>query len=303
MSADARFERLATLPLRSFEPEKRGVGALWLQIRDIARHRQLLWLLTRRDLQVRYRGSVLGFLWTLIKPLILLATYYVILGQVLGAAKGITNFGIYVFSGLTIYMLFSESLGAAAGSIVGNGGLVKKIYVPREIFPLAAVGGAIFMFAMQLVVLVGAVVLFQQWPDPSGLLFLLPAIALILVYVVAVGLLLSAMNVYLRDVQYITEILLTLMMWGSPIVYSWQMVKGLLVRFNLPDWLLEVYTNNPLTLAVLGFHRALWSGGSPADYPPDLAVRMAIAGLVGVVFLGAAHWAFQRMQGNLAQEL
>jgi ABC-2 type transport system permease protein len=156
---------------------------------------------------------------------------------------------------------------------------------------------------MQLVVLVGAVVLFQQWPDPSGLLFLLPAIALILVYVVAVGVLLSAMNVYLRDVQYITEILLTLMMWGSPIVYSWQMVKGLLVRFNLPDWLLEVYTNNPLTLAVLGFHRALWSGGSPADYPPDLAVRMAIAGLVGVVFLGAAHWAFQRMQGNLAQEL
>lgn len=303
MSADARFERLATLPLRSFEPEKRGIGALWLQIRDIARHRQLLWLLTRRDLQVRYRGSVLGFLWTLIKPLILLATYYVILGQVLGAAKGITNFGIYVFSGLTIYMLFSESLGAAAGSIVGNGGLVKKIYVPREIFPLAAVGGAIFMFAMQLVVLVGAVVLFQQWPDPSGLLFLLPAIALILIYVVAVGLLLSAMNVYLRDVQYITEILLTLMMWGSPIVYSWQMVKGLLVRFNLPDWLLEVYTNNPLTLAVLGFHRALWSGGSPADYPPDLAARMAIAGLVGVVFLWAAHWAFQRMQGNLAQEL
>lgn len=303
MSADARFERLATLPLRSFEPEKRGIGALWLQIRDIARHRQLLWLLTRRDLQVRYRGSVLGFLWTLIKPLILLATYYVILGQVLGAAKGITNFGIYVFSGLTIYMLFSESLGAAAGSIVGNGGLVKKIYVPREIFPLAAVGGAIFMFAMQLVVLVGAVVLFQQWPDPSGLLFLLPAIALILIYVVAVGLLLSAMNVYLRDVQYITEILLTLMMWGSPIVYSWQMVKGLLVRFNLPDWLLEVYTNNPLTLAVLGFHRALWSGGSPADYPPDLAARMAIAGLVGVAFLWAAHWAFQRMQGNLAQEL
>ncbi|KIC59574.1 ABC transporter permease [Microbacterium hominis] len=303
MSADARFERLANVPLRSFEPEKRGIGAVWLQVRDIARHRQLLWLLTRRDLQVRYRGSVLGFLWTLIKPLILLATYYVILGQVLGAAKGITNFGIYVFSGLTIYMLFSESLGAAAGSIVGNGGLVKKIYVPREIFPLAAVGGAIFMFAMQLVVLVGAVVLFQQWPDPAGLLYLAPAIALILIYVIGIGLLLSAMNVYLRDVQYITEILLTLMMWGSPIVYSWQMVKGVLERFNLPDWLLEVYTNNPLTLAVLGFHRALWSGGTPADYPPDLAGRMAVAGAIGVVFLWAAHWAFQRMQGNLAQEL
>ncbi len=303
MSADARFERLATLPLRSYQPAGRGIGSIRRQIREIADHRQLLWLLTRRDLQVRYRGSVLGFLWTLIKPLILLATYYVILGQVLGAAKGIENFGIYVFSGLTIYMLFSESLGAAAGSIVGNGGLVKKIYVPREIFPLAAVGGAIFMFGMQLVVLIGAVVIFQQWPDPAGLLYFLPSVALILLYVIGIGLLLSAMNVYLRDVQYITEILLTLMMWGSPIVYSWQMVKDVLARFNLPAWLLEVYTNNPLTLAVLGFHRALWSGGEAADYPDDLAMRMGIAGLVGIVFLFCAHWAFQRMQSNLAQEL
>lgn len=303
MSADARYERLAALPLRSFQPDGRGISSVREQLRDVVRHRQLLWLLTRRDLQVRYRGSVLGFLWTLIKPLILLATYYLILGQVLGAAKGITNFGIYVFSGLTIYMLFSESLGAAAGSIVGNGGLVKKIYVPREIFPLAAVAGAVFMFAMQMVVLIGAIVIFRQWPEPTGLLYLLPSIALILIYVIAIGLLLSAMNVYLRDVQYITEILLTLMMWGSPIVYSWQMVKDVMVRFDMPGWLLEVYTNNPLTLAVLGFHRALWSGGSAGDYPSDLAVRMGVAAVVGLVFLLAAHWAFQRMQTNLAQEL
>ncbi|MFJ4158771.1 ABC transporter permease [Microbacterium testaceum] len=303
MSAQERFERLATLPMRSFAPERRGVSSLWKQVSEVADHRQLLWLLTRRDLQVRYRGSVLGFLWTLIKPLILLATYYVILGQVLGAARGIENFGIYVFSGLTIYMLFSESLGAAAGSIVGNGGLVKKIYLPREIFPLAAIGGAIFMFSMQLLVLVGAVVIGGQWPPAQGLLYFFPSVLLILIYVTGIGLLLSALNVYLRDVQYITEILLTLMMWGSPIVYSWQMVRGVMDRFQLPTWLLEVYTNNPLTLAVLGFHRALWSGGTDADYPTDLALRMGIAGVVGVVFLICAHWAFQRMQSNLAQEL
>lgn len=279
------------------------MSSLWRQIAEVVDHRQLLWLLTRRDLQVRYRGSVLGFLWTLIKPLILLATYYIILGQVLGAARGIEGFGIYVFSGLTIYMLFSESLGAAAGSIVGNGGLVKKIYLPREIFPLAAVGGAIFMFSMQLLVLVGAVTISGSWPAPEGLLYFLPSVLLILIYVTGIGLLLAALNVYLRDVQYITEILLTLMMWGSPIVYSWQMVREVLARFNLPAWLLEVYTNNPLTLAVLGFHRALWSGGTEADYPTDLAMRIGVAGVVGIVFLFSAHWAFQRMQSNLAQEL
>lgn len=303
MTANERYVRLAELPLRSFETASRGPASLWGRSKEVYQNRELLWLLTRRDLQVRYRGSVLGFLWTLIRPLILLAVYYVILGQVLGAARGVENFGIYVFSGLTIYMLFSEGIGAAAGSIVGNGGLVKKIYVPREIFPLAAIGGAAFMFVMQFVVLAAAIIVFQVWPDPSGLLYLLPSIGLILVYVVALGLVLSAMNVYLRDVQYITDILLMLMMWGSPIVYSWQMVSDVIARFHLPAWVLEIYVNNPLTLAVLGFHRALWSGGTPADYPDDLALRMLIAAAIGGVLLVVAHLGFRRMQGNMAQEL
>lgn len=300
MSIEARYERLAGLPMRSFDG---GVDAPTHRIREVFQHRELLWLLTRRDLQVRYRGSVLGFLWTLIRPLVLLATFYLILGQVLGAARGIENFGIYVFSGLTIFMLFSEGIGSAAGSIVGNGALVKKIYVPREIFPLAAVAGAIFMVGMQLVVLISAILIWQVWPDPLGLLYFLPSVALILVYVLAIGLMLAALNVYLRDIQYLTDLLLTLMMWGSPIVYSWQMVAEVMDRFNLPGWALDVYTNNPLTLAVLGFHRALWSGGTAADYPPDLALRMVIAGAVGVGLLVLSHYAFQRMQGNLAQEL
>ncbi|WP_460774812.1 ABC transporter permease [Microbacterium sp. GXF7504] len=300
MTAEARFARLATLPMRpvggdSDKPAHR--------IREILRHRELLWLLTRRDLQVRYRGSALGFLWTLIRPLVMLLTYYLILGEVLGAAKGVPNFGIYIFSGLTIYALFSESIGSAAGSIVGNGGLVKKIYLPREIFPLASVGGAIFLFAMQMVVLIGAIVVFGMWPDPAGLVYILPSIALVIVYSLALGLLLSALNVYLRDVQYITEIMLTLLMWASPIVYSWQMVADVIARFGLPAWVLEIYTDNPLTLAVLGFHKALWAGGTPADFPSDLALRMGIAGVVGLALLFVAHTLFQRMQGSLAQEL
>ena len=303
MSVEERFARLSALPMVTIGQSDSRLSALPRKTREIFGHRQLLLLLTRRDLEVRYRGSFLGFLWTLIKPLIMLAVYYVILGQVLGAARGIEGFGIYVFSGLTIYMLFSDSVGASAGSIVNNAGLVKKIYMPREIFPLAAIGGAAFMFAMQMLVLVGAIILLQQWPQPAGLLYLLPAIFLILVYVTAIGLVLSALNVYLRDIQYLTEILLVLMMWGSPIVYSWQMVAGVIDRFNLPGWFLEVYTNNPLTLAVLGFHKAMWGGGGPADYPPDLAERMAVAGVVGLIVLFLSHLAFQRMQGNLAQEL
>lgn len=300
MTAEQRFERLAALPMTAV-----GSGSLspFRRLTEIYSRRELLWLLTRRDLQVRYRGSALGFLWTLIRPLVMLLTYYLVLGEILGAAKGISNFGVYIFSGLTIYMLFSESLGSAAGSIVGNAGLVKKIYLPREIFPLASVGGAIFLFAMQMVVLVGAIAVFQRWPGTEGLVYLAPSILLILVYALALGLFLSAANVYLRDVQYLTEILLTLLMWASPIVYSWQMVAEVIARFGLPSWVLEIYTNNPITLSVLGFHRALWSGGTPADYPAELGLRIMVALVIGVAVLVASHLVFQRMQANLAQEL
>jgi ABC-2 type transport system permease protein len=280
-----------------------GAASLVRRVREIVQHRELLWLLTRRDLQVRYRGSALGFLWTLIKPLIMLATYYLVLGQILGAARGIPAFAIYVFAGLTIYLLFSESVGAAAGSIVNNAGLVKKIYVPREIFPLASVGGALFIVGMQFVVLIAAIVVSRQWPDPMGLLYLIPSLLLILVYALAFGLLLSVLNVYLRDVQYISEILLTILMWASPIVYSWRRVGELVAEYGLPAWVIDVYTNNPITLAVLGIHRALWAGGTPADYPADLWLRMLIAGVAGLVLLMLAQLVFQRRQGNVAQEL
>ena len=119
----------------------------------------------------------------------------------------------------------------------------------------------------------------------------------------AVGLLLSALNVYLRDVQYLTAVLLMLAMWSSPIVYGWTMVNTVFDQFGLPAWLLEVYTNSPLTLAVLGFHRAFWVAGSSADYPNDLAVRMGIAFLIGLVLVWVGQRVFSRLQGNFAQEL
>jgi ABC-2 type transport system permease protein len=191
----------------------------------------------------------------------------------------------------------------ATGSIVLNGGLVKKIYLPREIFPLASIGGAGFMFAVQLVVLLVAAIAFQALPEPVMMLWFFPSVILMLVYGVAIGLLLAALNVYLRDIQYLTEVLLMLAMWGSPIVYSWTMVSDVIDRLGLPAWVLEVYTANPITLAVLGFHKAFWGAGTAADYPPDLGLRMLVAGIFGVVFMWIAHRVFTRLQGNFAQEL
>jgi ABC-2 type transport system permease protein len=293
-----RFARLAAEPLQLVSGKTGTAGAE--PLRRIFRQREMLDLLIRRDLKARYKDSSLGFVWSLVRPLTQLAIYYVVVGQFLGAARGIPDFAIYVFTGLAIYGLFSEIVMGGVGSILANSGLVKKISLPREVFPLASVGSGLFNFGIQLVILIIATFLVGAPPLHADLLFAIPSVALILIYGTALGLLLSAVNVYLRDVQYLVEVAVMLLMWASPIVYSWAMVRDIVGPWPL----LEVYTDNPITLAVLGFQRAFWvAGDDPSAYPSQLLLRMIIAILVGLVCLVLAHFAFRRLQGNFAQEL
>jgi ABC-2 type transport system permease protein len=298
--SSARFERLTEEPMVvAGQPEGVFAGRIGI-IRDIFAHRQLLDLLVRRDLKSRYKDSALGFVWTLIRPITQLLIYYVILGQVLGAARNIPEFAVYVFSGLTVYNLFSEMIGGATGSIVSNAGLIKKVYVPREIYPLASIGSALFNFGIQLIVLLAATAVTGSFPLHADLWYFFPSTALILIYGTAFGLLLAAANVYLRDMGYLVEVLLMLLMWASPIVYAWSTVAEKAAHFG---WLVTIYTNNPITLAVLGFHRAFWMGGDESQYPAHMIVNMIVAGLVGLVLVVLFQRVFSRLQGNFAQEL
>ena len=123
-----------------------SVGAL----RNVLSRREMLGLLIRRDLKARYKDSTLGFFWSTARPLIQLAIYFVVMGQFLQAAKSIPDFAVYVFAGLSAIGLFTEIITGATSSILNNGGLVKKVYLPREIFPLSSVGSALFNFGIQL---------------------------------------------------------------------------------------------------------------------------------------------------------
>jgi ABC-2 type transport system permease protein len=268
-------------------------------IRDLFVHREMLDLLVRRDLKARYKDSALGFLWALARPLVQLAIYFVVLGHFLGAARGIPDFAIYVFTGLTAMGLFQEIAVGGTGSVLANAGLVKKVYMPRELFPLASTGSALFNFGIQIVVLLAATVLVGAIPFHIDIIFALPSLLVILVYGLAFALFFSAINVYLRDVQYLVEVGTLLIFWMSPVVYSWQMVQGIITN----PIALEIYTNNPLTLAVLGFQRAFWTGGDALPSPSMLALRLVVALLVGLVLLFVAHRVFLRLQGNFAQEL
>ncbi|WP_194398868.1 MULTISPECIES: ABC transporter permease [Microbacterium] len=292
-----RFARLAALPMRPVG--SLADGGVIRPVAEIFRHREMLDLLIRRDLKSRFKDSSLGFLWTLIRPLTQLAIYYVVMGQFLGAARGIDDFAIYVFAGLTIYGLLSEIVLGGVASVVANAGLVKKIYVPREVFPLAAMGAALFTFAIQLLVLLGATALAGSFPWSAEILYAIPSILLVVVYGAAFALLLSAVNVYLRDTQYLTEVVMMLLMWASPIVYTWTMAGDILGG----GLVFDVYTANPITLAVLGFQRAFWVAGAPSDYPPDLLLWMGIALVIGLVLLYSFHRVFRRLQGNFAQAI
>lgn len=299
-AAQERFARLEALPLRpvgastGFHPRD-----WWSAFRDLFDRREMLDLLVRRDLKAKYKDSTLGFFWSLARPLMQLAIYFVVVGQFLGAARGIPDFGIYIFTGLTAIGLFTEIVVSATGAIVVNSGLVKKVYVPRELFPLASVGSALFNFAVQFTILLAATAIAGAFPWHPEILYVIPSFLVLLVYGTAFGLLFSALNVYLRDVQYLVEVGTMLLFWATPVVYSWQMASEIIAS----PVVLAIFTNNPLTLAVLGFQEALWLGADSLAQPDGLLVRLLIALGVGIVLLLASHRAFLRLQGNFAQEL
>jgi ABC-2 type transport system permease protein len=297
-AAHDRFRVLERQPFISTASDSTLAGVLRTVV-EIGRRRDLLSLLVRRDLKSRYKDSALGVVWTLIRPLTQLLVYYIVLGQFLGAERGLPQFAIYIFSGLIAYGLFSEIVSSATNSILSNAGLVKKVYLPRAIFPLASVGSALFNFAMQLVILAAATLLLGSFTLHADIVYAIPGLALLLIYGYALGLLLAALNVYFRDIGYLVEVVLLLMLWASPIVYGWSFVRDALG----PGPLLEVYTDNPITLAVLAFNKAFWTAGADAAYPEFLLLRIGIALLVGLLFIAVSQFVFARLQGNFAQEL
>src|SRR5688572_13902505 len=184
-----------SLPSRTITPK----GHLGTRVRDIFRYRELLVNLVRKDLKVRYKSSVLGFLWSLLNPAMLLLVYYFVFSVLLGS--GIPRFPIYLLSGLLVWNLFNVGLISATGSVVASSGIVNKVWFPREVLPLSAIGAAVVHFFLQGIVMVLTLVLFRH-PVEWTYLPLLPfALLALLLFLAGLSLLLSAFNVYLRDMQ------------------------------------------------------------------------------------------------------
>ncbi|MFC5930753.1 ABC transporter permease [Cryobacterium melibiosiphilum] len=303
VSAEKRALRIAQEPLLPVGQTTNFVTGTWSSITEIWEHRQLLNLLVRREIKARYKDSSLGLVWSLVKPLAQLLVYYFAIGQILGIARNIPSFAIFVFVGLTVWGLFTEIVSSGTMSIINNAGLVKKVYLPREIFPLGAVGGGLFNYGLQLIILLAAVIIGGQIPLTRDLALAPLALVNVVVFATAIGMVLAAVTVYLRDLQHLVEVVLTVLFWASPVVYSFSFVHSAIAG----TWLEQLYLANPVTLSVLGMQKALWLAGTTestaVNFPPDIAVRLWVSLGISIVLLWLAQRVFSRLQGNFAQEL
>lgn len=297
--SDVRTRELAEEPMRSAGPRHGFFGGTMESIRDVVAHRELLDQLVRREIKARYKDSVLGFFWSLAKPLAMLLVYYVAIGRFLGAERDIPNFAIFIFAGLTSWNLFSDIVIIGTGSIVGNGALIKKVYVPREVFPLAVVGSALFNFVIQLGILIAATAAVGHFPTGERWLFFPIGLAVLITLATAFAFLMSAVNVYLRDVAYLVEIGLMIFMWVSPIVYSISFVHNELKG----SWIEQLYVANPMTMVTLAFQKTFWVAGDGQYFPEHLGRNLVLTFLISLVLLWFSQRVFSRLQANFAQEL
>lgn len=275
----------------------RGAGLL-----DVLRHRFLLRLIVKQEMRVRYRGSVLGLFWSYVKPGVQFGVYFFALGIFLRVNRTLEDFAVYLYAGLVIMNYFGEAFGNAARSIVRNAPLVRKIYLPRELFPVATTYvAAIHTFPQVVILFVGS--LFAGWtPSVGAVAAGLLGFAIATVLVTGLGLLLAGLNVYFRDFENIVDLVLLIIVWLSPVLYPWSFVHTALGD----GWLRELYLANPLTIAVQLFQRAFWFPAAPShveQLAPHLFVRGGLALLISLALLALGQFAFSRLEGRFAQEL
>jgi ABC-2 type transport system permease protein len=283
------------------------------RLREIWLSRELLIYLVRTEIKVKYKNSALGLIWSMVSPAMTLAIYFFVFQIVLG--NHTPNFVIFLFAGLLLWNLFSLGVLTGTGVVVNNAGIVKKVSFPREILSLAAVGSACVFFFFQAIVMVLFMIALHHGPDWSYLPVLILALVTGIVLASALAVLLSAVNVYLRDTQHLIEVVLTAWFWACPIVYLYQQQIGVRLGPSGRTW---IYFLNPMVPLILSFQRCIYADvvahnvvhGVKMTYlvlPAKgmmwyVGLDLAVLALAVILFFIALA-TFGRLEGNFAEEL
>ncbi len=257
-------------------------GRYW---RDLFRYHELLLTLAWRDVAIRYKQTAVGVAWVVGRPLLTVAALTVVFGKFAGLSSGGAPYALMVMAAVLPWQLFSNSLTSASTSLVGNAGLISKVYFPRMIIPLSTLLSQLPDFALTALMVVPLLVWYGA--APGWPVLLAPAFVLLaLGFALGCGLWLGALNVRYRDVNHIAPFLVTLGLYISPVGYSTSLV---------PERWRAVYALNPMVGIIDGFRWCLL--GEAADpYWPGVALSVATT----AVLLVAGAWYFRRTERTFA---
>jgi ABC-type polysaccharide/polyol phosphate export permease len=262
---------------------------MWSNLATLTRYRGLIQSLVARDLKARYRGSVLGFFWSFVNPLLLLTIYSFVFAKILpNTAEETKPYPVFMFSGLLPWTWFSASLLEAAGSLISGGNLIKKVLFPAEVLPIVSVLSNLVHFVLGLSILAAFMIYFQHFPDWDQLIWLPVLVLIQLVFTVALSLMLSALTVHFRDIRDLLANLLTFWFFATPIIYYYQMdsVKSFAWLFNF----------NPFFHLAVSYQEILFFHG-----PFGHVWWMLAMGAVSVVLFLLGYWLFDRLRDSFAE--
>ena len=261
---------------------------------SIVSHRELIAALAWKNIAVRYKQAYLGIGWAIIKPVTLMLIFS-LLRSIVGIDTGAVPYAVLTFAALLPWLLFQEAASEGVHSVVGNAHLIKKIYFPREVFPLTAVLTKLVEFAINYAILLAMMAWYGIFPGAQALW-----VPLLVLYAVLVALAIAfagaALNVYYRDVGAALPLALNLLMYLSPVIYPLMLVQEkLLVQRAAGDWsgtLYTLYTANPLAGLIDAFQRVMLRAEPPdlqALLPGMIVVAVALP-LSYLVFKRAESW-------------
>lgn len=269
--------RAGSVPVMRIEPDK---GWVPLRLHELRAYRELLLFMAWRDMKVRYRQTLLGVSWAILQPVLTMVVFTIFFGRLGKVPSDGLPYPIFAYAGLLPWTLFSNGVSASSNSLVGGANLIKKVYFPRFIFPVAPLLGAVVDFFLAMIVLVGMMVYYDIQPT-IGVLLLPLFILLAWLCALGAGLWLSALNVLYRDIRYVVPFGLQLWLFITPLAYPSSLLKGV--------WR-TVYAINPMAGVVEGFRWAIT--GSPA--PPGAMLVVSSATALLLVVTGA--YFFRRME-------
>jgi homopolymeric O-antigen transport system permease protein len=251
-------------------------------------YREVFFAFTVRHFKVRYKQAAIGVGWSLLQPLLAAALFAVFLGHLVHLpGEGVPYF-LFALAGLVLWTFFATALNSAADSLLRDASMVRKVYFPREILPLSAVAAALADLPAALLVLLGMEIATGGRPSITWILIPLPVFMLLL-FASSLGLILSALNVYYRDIRHVLPFFLQVMMFGSPIVYSLGVVPL--------EWRGLYQALNPVATAVDDIRRLVLH-----DTWPDPVANVS-ALLTTVVLLLVGYYVFQSLQRDFADHL